>query len=83
VDAEALIGPLGEHIAREILLRNELLDPDEDIFDAGFDSMSLSRLLVFVEDRYGVVIPDEEVIIDEITTVRRMARFFARYVEAG
>ena len=39
--------------------------------------MSLSRLLVFVEDRFGVRIPDEEVVVDEIATLGKMTRFVA------
>jgi acyl carrier protein len=73
---------LHDHIVGEILLRNEPLAPDEDLFDAGFDSMSLSRVLVFVEQHFGVTIPDEEVVIDEIATLDSMAQFVAGYLEA-
>lgn len=70
---------LARHLTEEILLRDEPLAEDEDLFDAGFDSMSLSRLLVFVEDRFGVVIPDEDVVIDDITTLADMTTFVASY----
>jgi len=66
---------LAEFVAKDILLRKGLLDRDEDIFAAGFDSLSLSRLLVFVEERFLVLIPDEEVVVDEIATIATMARF--------
>jgi D-alanine--poly(phosphoribitol) ligase subunit 2 len=68
---------LHDHVAYDILLRKEPLARDEDVFDAGFDSMSLSRLLVFVEERFGLRIPDEEVVIDEIATVEKMTHFVA------
>ena len=71
---------LHDHIVEEILLRDDPLTPDEDLFEAGFDSMSLSRVLVFVEDEFGVAIPDEEVVIDEIATLNTMAAFVAGYV---
>ncbi len=64
-----------EFVSKDILLRKDLLDRDDDIFDAGFDSLSLSRLLVFVEERFGTTIPDEEVVVDEIATIRGMATF--------
>ncbi|AUX20051.1 acyl carrier protein [Sorangium cellulosum] len=68
---------LHDHIVNEILLRKAPLAPDEDLFDAGFDSMSLTRVLVFIEQRFGVKIPDEDVVLDEVSTVDRMARFVA------
>ena len=74
-DAAAVRKALEEHILGEILLRKEPLGPDEDLFAAGFDSLSLSRLLVFVEEKFGVVIPDEDVIVDEVGTLEKMTRF--------
>ena len=68
---------LHDHVAYDILLRKEPLPPDQDVFDVGFDSMSLSRLLVFIEERFGLRIPDEDVVVDEISTVDKMTRFVA------
>lgn len=70
---------LAQHLVEEILLRDEPLADDEDLFEAGFDSMSLSRVLVFIEDRFGVTIPDEDVVIDDITTLADMTTFVAGY----
>jgi acyl carrier protein len=70
---------LAQHLTEEILLRDEPLAVDEDLFEAGFDSMSLSRVLVFVEERFGVTIPDEDVVIDEIATLADMTTFVAGY----
>lgn len=72
---------LHDHIVNEILLRDEPLGTDDDLFDAGFDSMSLSRILVFVEEEFGVTIPDEDVVLDEISTLKTMTAFVAGYVK--
>lgn len=80
MDKDTIKNALHDHIVREILLRDEPLRPDEDLFDAGFDSMSLSRVLVFVEERFGVAIPDEDVVIDEIATLDSMTEFVSGYV---
>jgi D-alanine--poly(phosphoribitol) ligase subunit 2 len=75
---------LKEHIEGEILLRKAPLAPDEDLFAAGFDSMSLSRVLVFVEERFGLAIPDQDVVLDEVSTIDTMARFVhGRLAAAG
>lgn len=74
---------LRDYVAREILLREEPLSDDEDLFDAGFDSMSLTRVLVFIEERFGLCIPEEEVALDEIATLAALSRFVAGYAERG
>ena len=81
VDTDTLRRALHDHLVSEILLRDEPLAPDEDLFDAGFDSMSLSRLLVFIEAELGVVIPDEEVVLDEIATLDDLTAFVAGYLQ--
>lgn len=80
VGVDAIETTLLEFVSKDILLRKVLLGRDDDIFEAGFDSLSLSRLLVFVEQKFGTTIPEEEVDIDEISTVASMARFFHGYI---
>jgi acyl carrier protein len=75
IPIETVEQALGAHIHEEILLRNTPLARDADLFDAGFDSLSLSRVLVFIEARFGIMIPDEEVVLDEVSTLEKMARF--------
>ena len=81
MDNDIIRNALHEHILGEILLRQEPLKPGEDLFDAGFDSMSLSRMLVFVEERFGVVIPDEDVVVDDMATLESMTDLVARYLD--
>ena len=80
VDPDAVRRALHAHIVGEILLREAPLRPDEDLFAAGFDSMSLSRILVFVEERFGVVIPDEDVVIDQVATLDGLTSFVSGYL---
>lgn len=80
VDLVALRRALHDYIVSEILICDAPLDPSADLFDAGFDSMSLARILVFVEQRYGVVIPDEDVVVDQVTTLEAITQFVASYL---
>jgi acyl carrier protein len=83
-DLQSVEKALLEHIEKEILLRETPLLPSEDLFHAGFDSMSLTRVLVFVEDRFGVIIPDQEVVLAEVSTVHKLASFvFDRVARSG
>jgi acyl carrier protein len=80
---EEIEGALARFINDEILLRKEPLGREEDLFAAGFDSLSLSRTLVFVEERFGVRIPDEDVVVDEVATLSGMARFVLAHAGKG
>jgi D-alanine--poly(phosphoribitol) ligase subunit 2 len=81
VDRASVQRALNDHIVSEILLRKTPLGADEDLFAAGFDSMSLSRLLVFVEERFGVMIPDQDVVIDELSTLEKVTSFVLERIE--
>ncbi len=74
-DLETLKKELKAHIEDEILLRKEPLGPDEDLFDAGIDSMSLTRIWVFVDEHFGLDIPEQEVVLDQVATLDKLARF--------
>jgi acyl carrier protein len=82
-DLKSVESALKGYIEEEILVHKSLT-PTEDLFAAGFDSMSLSRVLVFVEERFGVTIPDQDVVLDEVSTLDTMARFVhGRIAQAG
>ncbi len=81
VDRDTVLSALHDHVVEEILLLDEPLSKDADLFDAGFDSMSLARVLVFVEERFGVTIPDEAVVVDEVSTLETMTTFVLGYLE--
>jgi D-alanine--poly(phosphoribitol) ligase subunit 2 len=84
VNLDTIQRALNDHILAEILMRKAPLAPDEDLFAAGFDSMSLMRVLVFIEERFGVTIPEQDVDIDAIATLETMARFVhERVTQAG
>jgi D-alanine--poly(phosphoribitol) ligase subunit 2 len=80
MELEAIRSALHDYILGDILLRKAPLGPDEDLFDAGFDSMSLTRVLVFVEEKFGVTIPDQEVVVEEVATLDSLSRFVAAWV---
>lgn len=80
ISVEAVEAALLDFVTKDILLRKEPIGKDVDLFDAGFDSLSLSRVLVFVEQRFGASVPDQDIAIDEMSTVASMARFFHEYI---
>jgi acyl carrier protein len=65
---------LREYIRQELLNRPTYpLDDDEALVTGGLiDSFSLARVGVFIEDAFGVYIPDTDLSVDNMDTVNQM-----------
>ena len=48
--------------------------PEEDLFEAGLDSMAIMQLLLILEEEFGVVIPMGEVTRDNFHTTTAITR---------
>lgn len=42
---------------------------------AGFDSLGILELLVWLESEFSITIPDEELIVDNFTSISKMADY--------
>jgi acyl carrier protein len=81
VNRQAVAARLGDHIRR-----NLSHDPDQPIsgdtplISSGLlDSLSLVEVLVFVEDTFGVVIPDEAATAEAMDSVDRIVQLMEVY----
>jgi acyl carrier protein len=55
------------------------LGDDQDIFALGFvNSLFATELVMFIEGTFGIVIPNEELTLDNFRTVASMAELVAR-----
>jgi acyl carrier protein len=51
-------------------------DVDQDLREfAGFDSLGILELLVWLESEFSITIPDEELVVDHFTSIRMMADY--------
>ena len=50
---------------------------------AGVDSMALLRILLFIEAEFGFWMPDEDLVDENITSARALARYICRHRAAG
>jgi acyl carrier protein len=66
-----------QFILNEVLMsaRGKRLDYDESLLDSGIlDSLSLLRLIAFIQDELGVEIDVEEIVPDNFQTISAAAR---------
>ncbi|OIO74039.1 MAG: phosphopantetheine-binding protein [Zetaproteobacteria bacterium CG1_02_53_45] len=56
-----------------------LFSDDDDLLEAGLDSMGIMRLVLFIEEKFGVTLPDEEIEPDNIQTLNRISSWIERH----
>jgi acyl carrier protein len=60
------------------------LDESEPLLERGLiDSLALLQLIVFIEERAGVRVPDEEVILENFQTVSHIDNLVQRLRQQG
>jgi len=68
-------------------LHNEIFDSsiqikvDTDLFESGFDSFSLVKLLVFIEKQYSLQIPEDRLTEDTLRNVNRLSELIYAFQE--
>jgi D-alanine--poly(phosphoribitol) ligase subunit 2 len=60
-------------LKREVFSPQIPISEDTDLIAAGFDSLSLVRLLLFVEQTYGLWIPESNITTEILHDVRSLA----------
>ena len=52
---------------------------DDDLLDAGLDSMAIMRLIMFIEEQFGVTLPDHEIEPDNLRSINSLTAWIARH----
>jgi len=80
-----ILGFMGYYLSSLLdFMRSEVFAPDleltveTDLIASGFDSMSLVRVLLFIETTYGFWIPQSEINADALQNIRALAATVAR-----
>ena len=71
---------LKHFIAAELMYaEDDDLSTDEPLLGSGIvDSLGIMRLVSYIEEEFGVVVPEEELVPDHFQTVSRLAAFVER-----
>ena len=59
-------------LRREVFSTELTISADTDLIAAGFDSLSLVRLLLFIEKTYGCWIPEPTITAETLRNVRTL-----------
>jgi acyl carrier protein len=51
----------------------------DDLLEAGLDSMGIMRLVIFIEDEFGVTLPDDELVPDNLRTLKSLEGWINRH----
>lgn len=70
-----------DFIQTEILHgRNISLKDDEDLLSAGIlDSLSILKIVAFVEERFNFSVPDEDVVFDNFSSINALAEYVQQH----
>jgi D-alanine--poly(phosphoribitol) ligase subunit 2 len=52
---------------------------DDDLLQAGLDSMAIMRLIIFIENEFGVTLPDSEIEPDNVRSLGSLERWIASH----
>jgi len=55
---------------------------DDDLLEAGLDSMGIMRLIMFIEDNYAITLPDTEIEPDNVQTFNALEQWILRHKKA-
>jgi acyl carrier protein len=76
-----MLQKLKSYIFQELVfLENpDAFGEDDDLLQAGLDSMSTMRLVLFIENEFGVVLPDDELTPENMQTLSRLENWIKRH----
>ena len=82
IEAQEIEAKLLDFLKREVFAPGVAITPETDLVASGFDSMSLVRMLVFIETDYGFWIPESEITGEALQNARSLAATITRLLNA-
>jgi acyl carrier protein len=78
---QTIIPKLREFIFQELIFvaSPDQFSNDNDLLEAGLDSMGIMRLVMFIEDEFGVTLPDTEIEPDNIKSFKALYGWIKRH----
>ena len=73
MDANTIIAEIKNYIENNILAEAVQIDAETDLKQVGIDSFSTVEIILFIERKFGVAIPDEKLIPDNFKTLQSLS----------
>ena len=73
MDQNIIIEDIKKYIENNILSAEVKIDASTNLQQAGIDSFSTVEIILFIERRYGVMIPDDKLVPDNFKTLLALA----------
>lgn len=73
MDTNTIIAEIKKYIEKNILAEGVQITADTDLKQVGIDSFSTVEIILFIERKFGVAIPDEKLIPDNFKTLNALA----------
>jgi acyl carrier protein len=78
IEPDAVASALTAFVNANIMARGRSVQPDDEFERMGIDSMALLKVLLFVEAEFGFWMPDEDLVAENLTSPRTLARYICR-----
>lgn len=73
MSAESIIAEIKKYIENNILAEDIQIEADTNLKEVGIDSFSTVEIILFIERKFGVSIPDEKLVPDNFKTLQALA----------
>jgi len=75
-----ILTSLREHLIEELFFGDPQarIEPDDNLFDLGLDSLGVNRLVVFAERKLGARIPDTDIIASNFQDLQALTALVER-----
>jgi acyl carrier protein len=73
MNAETIIAEIKKYIEKNILAEGVQVDAATNLKQAGIDSFSTVEIILFIERKFAVTIPDEKLIPDNFESLQSLA----------
>lgn len=74
MDSTIIIADIKKYIEENILSGEVKIDAETNLQNAGIDSFSTVEIILFIERKYGVMIPDEKLVPENFRTLQALSK---------
>ena len=74
MDENIIIADIKKFIETNILAGDIMLEADTNLKNIGIDSFSIVEIMLFIQQNYNILIPDDQLVPENFRTLKALAR---------